>query len=99
MMVRRIETRPDKRLTIRASIRVRVLFISLPISLTSRSPPVPYPRALRLNLSLLTFQMPKRGAFIVFEGLDRSGKSSQAATLLKRLQDAQVPAKLLKFPG
>ena len=43
--------------------------------------------------------MPKRGAFIVFEGLDRSGKSSQAATLLKRLQDAQVPAKLLKFPG
>ena len=43
--------------------------------------------------------MPKRGAFIVFEGLDRSGKSTQAATLLRRLQDAQVSAKLIKFPG
>lgn len=43
--------------------------------------------------------MPKRGAFIVIEGLDRSGKSTQAATLLRRLQDAQVSAKLIKFPG
>ncbi|PSR80369.1 hypothetical protein PHLCEN_2v6754 [Hermanssonia centrifuga] len=42
--------------------------------------------------------MTKRGAFIVFEGLDRSGKSTQAATLLKRLQDAQSPAKLINFP-
>lgn len=42
--------------------------------------------------------MPKRGAFIVIEGLDRSGKSTQAATLLRRLQDAQVSAKLIKFP-
>ncbi|THG95209.1 hypothetical protein EW026_g6409 [Hermanssonia centrifuga] len=42
--------------------------------------------------------MTKRGAFIVIEGLDRSGKSTQAATLLKRLQDAQSPAKLINFP-
>ena len=43
--------------------------------------------------------MPKRGAFIVIEGLDRSGKSTQAETLLRSLQDAQVSAKLIKFPG
>ncbi|KZT25178.1 thymidylate kinase [Neolentinus lepideus HHB14362 ss-1] len=40
----------------------------------------------------------KRGAFIVIEGLDRSGKSSQAAKLLVRLQNANIPVKLLKFP-
>lgn len=43
--------------------------------------------------------MVKRGAFVVIEGLDRSGKSTQAATLLKRLQDSQVSARLMKFPG
>ncbi|KAI0085781.1 thymidylate kinase-domain-containing protein [Irpex rosettiformis] len=42
--------------------------------------------------------MGKRGAFIVIEGLDKSGKSTQAATLLRRLQDSQVSAKLIKFP-
>lgn len=31
-----------------------------------------------------------RGAFIVFEGLDRSGKSTQSAQLLSRLQAASV---------
>jgi dTMP kinase len=43
--------------------------------------------------------MSKRGAFIVIEGLDRSGKSTQAAALLRKLQDSQVSAKLIKFPG
>ncbi|KDQ19063.1 hypothetical protein BOTBODRAFT_83164, partial [Botryobasidium botryosum FD-172 SS1] len=38
-----------------------------------------------------------RGAFIVIEGLDRSGKSTQAALLLARLQ-THGPAKLIKFP-
>jgi len=42
--------------------------------------------------------MSTRGTFIVIEGLDRSGKSTQAAALLQRLQDAKVPAKLIKFP-
>ncbi|KAI0796143.1 thymidylate kinase [Abortiporus biennis] len=42
--------------------------------------------------------MSKRGAFIVIEGLDRSGKSTQAETLLKNLQDAKIPSKLIKFP-
>ncbi|GLB43336.1 putative thymidylate kinase [Lyophyllum shimeji] len=42
--------------------------------------------------------MSKRGAFIVIEGLDRSGKSTQTALLLSRLESARIPAKLLKFP-
>ncbi|TFK51957.1 thymidylate kinase [Heliocybe sulcata] len=45
-----------------------------------------------------TGQSSNRGAFIVVEGLDRSGKSSQAARLLERLQTANIPAKLMKFP-
>lgn len=43
--------------------------------------------------------MPQRGPFIVVEGLDRSGKSTQTALLLARLEAAGIPAKLLKFPG
>jgi len=43
--------------------------------------------------------MPLRGPFIVIEGLDRSGKSTQTALLLARLEAAGIPAKLLKFPG
>ncbi|KAF8066834.1 thymidylate kinase-domain-containing protein [Lyophyllum atratum] len=42
--------------------------------------------------------MSKRGPFIVVEGLDRSGKSTQTALLLARLEAAGIPAKLLKFP-
>ncbi|KAG1770245.1 thymidylate kinase [Suillus occidentalis] len=47
---------------------------------------------------------PKRGAFIVIEGLDRSGKSTQASLLRNRLQDLQDAGAttpkvvLLKFP-
>ena len=40
-----------------------------------------------------------RGAFVVIEGLDRSGKSTQAARLLARLEVASKPAQLIKFPG
>lgn len=43
--------------------------------------------------------MASRGAFIVIEGLDRSGKSTQAAALIKHLQDEKIPSKLIKFPG
>ncbi|TFY80580.1 hypothetical protein EWM64_g3427 [Hericium alpestre] len=41
----------------------------------------------------------KRGAFIVIEGLDRSGKSTQAAKLCERLEHEDIPVKLQKFPG
>lgn len=44
-----------------------------------------------------------RGTFIVIEGLDRSGKSTQAEILRKRLEmEERIGAgkvKLLKFPG
>lgn len=49
----------------------------------------------------LTYTMPSRGAFIVIEGLDRAGKSTQAARLHERLS-AELGAervKLVKFPG
>jgi dTMP kinase len=44
-------------------------------------------------------QTKRRGAFIVIEGLDRSGKSTQAATLLSRLISNGTTATLQKFPG
>jgi dTMP kinase len=43
--------------------------------------------------------MAKRGAFIVIEGLDRSGKSTQTSLLHDRLKDAGESVQLLKFPG
>ncbi|KAJ7145916.1 thymidylate kinase-domain-containing protein [Mycena epipterygia] len=39
-----------------------------------------------------------RGAFIAIEGLDRSGKTTQVATLQARLESEGVPVRLLKFP-
>ena len=46
-----------------------------------------------------TNEKKKRGVFIVIEGLDRSGKSTQAEALAARLEESNVPAKLIKFPG
>ena len=43
--------------------------------------------------------MPKRGAFIVVEGLDRSGKTTQTGLLHDRLVSSGISVKLLKFPG
>ncbi|GAA5890791.1 hypothetical protein JCM8208_003049 [Rhodotorula glutinis] len=41
---------------------------------------------------------PRRGAFIVFEGLDRSGKSTQVATLVAALNAAGTKAVAARFP-
>ena|ERR1051325_6577709 len=41
----------------------------------------------------------KRGAFILFEGCDRTGKSTQANKLFEYLQSNGHPVKLWKFPG
>lgn len=41
----------------------------------------------------------RRAPFIVIEGLDRSGKSTQTGLLLARFEAAGLPAKLIKFPG
>lgn len=40
-----------------------------------------------------------RGAFIVVEGLDRSGKSTQVTLLEERLKTEGVDVRLVKFPG
>ena len=41
----------------------------------------------------------KRGAFIVLEGLDRSGKTTQVKLLEERLAKAGRPVKTMRFPG
>ena len=40
-----------------------------------------------------------RGALIVIEGVDRSGKTTQSAMLTKKLVSDGITAELLKFPG
>lgn len=39
-----------------------------------------------------------RGAFILFEGVDRSGKSTQAAKLVEALRKQGTPAEMWRFP-
>jgi len=40
-----------------------------------------------------------RGALIVIEGVDRSGKTTQCSKLTKRLVSEGIKAELFKFPG
>ena len=41
----------------------------------------------------------QRGAFIVIEGLDRSGKSTQCERLCARLEHEGHEVKRMRFPG
>ena len=41
----------------------------------------------------------KRGLLIAFEGLDRSGKSTQSQKLVSSLISKNFDAKLMRFPG
>jgi len=41
----------------------------------------------------------RRAPFIVIEGLDRSGKTTQTSKLHSRLTENGVDATLVKFPG
>jgi dTMP kinase len=43
--------------------------------------------------------MTTRGKFILFEGLDRSGKTTQATRLVAHLTKSGTPAVLMKFPN
>ncbi|XP_059615699.1 uncharacterized protein LOC132261140 [Phlebotomus argentipes] len=43
-------------------------------------------------------KMKSRGAFIVLEGCDRSGKSTQSQKLVEKLNENGINAKLMKFP-
>lgn len=40
-----------------------------------------------------------RGAFVVLEGLDRSGKTTQVKLLQSRLVEAGKRVQLMRFPG
>ncbi|KAJ2807749.1 Thymidylate kinase [Coemansia guatemalensis] len=42
--------------------------------------------------------MGRRGLFILFEGCDRSGKTTQSTRLVEALNESGVKAKLVKFP-
>ncbi|KAK4090580.1 hypothetical protein Purlil1_5252 [Purpureocillium lilacinum] len=42
---------------------------------------------------------PSRGAFVVLEGLDRSGKTTQVKLLEQRFVEAGRPVKVMRFPG
>lgn len=41
----------------------------------------------------------KRGAFIVLEGLDRSGKTTQVKLLQTRFVEAGKEVRVMRFPG
>ena len=45
------------------------------------------------------YPKPMRGLFIVVEGCDRSGKSTQCERLLNRFKSQGRDARLVKFPG
>lgn len=41
----------------------------------------------------------KRGALVVLEGLDRSGKTTQVKLLEQRFVEEGKPVKVMRFPG
>jgi dTMP kinase len=43
--------------------------------------------------------MQTRGLLIAFEGVDRSGKSTQAALLVRALTDRNQAVEQMRFPG
>ena len=51
------------------------------------------------RMTVSTTQTNKRGAFIVLEGCDRSGKSTQCSRLVSRLNENGIKAELARFPG
>ena len=48
---------------------------------------------------LSTPSVVRRGAFLVLEGLDRSGKSTQCRKLVDNLNNGGIRAKAIRFPG
>jgi dTMP kinase len=70
-----------------------------------RQSPVPQEGPYRLAASHTTLPgtaiapTPKRGKLIVFEGLDRSGKSTQCALLVERLRERGDCVEHLRFPN
>ncbi|XP_041353676.1 thymidylate kinase-like isoform X2 [Gigantopelta aegis] len=59
---------------------------------------IAFPGRLQIFWRKLSTMATSRGALIVFEGCDRSGKTTQCQKLLKRLQSEGIPSELIKFP-
>ena len=57
------------------------------------------PRIFRSMSTSTTPSRAQRGALIIFEGLDRSGKSTQVGKLYERLQSEGRKVKKIGFPG
>jgi thymidylate kinase len=53
----------------------------------------------KLGYEVTLFSMSQRAPFIVIEGLDRSGKTTQTYKLHETLKNIGVEAKSIKFPG
>ena len=49
--------------------------------------------------AIASSSQPRRGALIVLEGLDRSGKTTQVKLLEQRFIEEGRPVKVLRFPG
>lgn len=46
----------------------------------------------------MAFKMIRRGTFIVFEGCDRGGKTTQCKKLVEALNNKNIPAEYMNFP-
>lgn len=56
-------------------------------------------RIRQLALSSISSEMARRGALILFEGVDRCGKTTQAKKLAEALNDAGQATLFMRFPG
>jgi dTMP kinase len=83
-------------------LALRACFRQLPARPLSSSLPLitahPPTRALPCRALMTGADPPPRGAFIVFEGADRAGKTTQCAMLVDHLNATGVPAELWRFP-
>jgi dTMP kinase len=59
----------------------------------------PYYILFTRTVSLLLNHTQMRGCLIVFEGIDRSGKTTQARTLLQELRAQGLKCEYISFPG
>jgi len=67
-------------------LNIQIFFLSLPLAIAFAMIPSP------------TSIAPKRGAFIVLEGVDRCGKTTQCGLLLKHLLSLGLSANAIRFP-
>lgn len=105
VFVTRISLREMRRIYDRVATRSRLLLSGQSVSYCdtkcpSRGKGISARSIFRTYISIVfVTTMVKRGAFIVLEGLDRSGKSTQVARLVAGLQKSGHKAVSCRFPG